>query len=254
MTKVPYTNFSYTVECIPYQCSNAKVIQVTNIIFLTLSIHTEEKPYKCNELYHLYINVSCHCITEMIMLCKSNHSLFKYNPCLHIAIKSPLNKMKYQTEERPCVCTKRDKTLSSILCMCDSCNSTFIIKVKYMTCHSVIGLNNCKNIAGNCFYLMTNISQGLRSLTQTNLPIYIFGNYIPISKPTNANLCTSCVKNVTYRIIKLLYLEILNRIVIKPFSCTDCEFQDTFHVTRIMIYEILHMILRLLLRKSTHGE
>ena len=129
------------------------------------------------------------------------------------------------------------------------------LKVKYMTCLSVIGLNNCKNIAGNCFYLMTNISQGLRSLTQTNLPIYSDKwNYISISKPTNANLYTSCVKSVTYRIIKLLYLELLNRIVIKPFSCTDCGFQDTFHVTRIMIYEILHMILRLLLRKSTHGE
>ena len=180
----------------------------------------------------------------MIMLCKSNHSLFKYNPCLHIAIKSSLNKMKYQTEERPCVCTKRDKTFSSIQCMCDICNAIFIIKVKYMTCQSVIGLNNCKNIAGNCLYLTTNIPHGLRSLSQTNLPIYSSKwNYISISKPTNANLCTSSVKSVTYRIIKLLYLEILTRIVIKPFSCTDCDYKYTSHVTRIMIYEILHMIL-----------
>ena len=139
--------------------------------------------------------------------------------------------------------------------MCDICNSIFIIKVKYMTCHSVIGLNNCKNTAGNCFYLMTNISQGLRSLTQTNLPIYSDKwNYISISKPTNANLCTISVKSVTYRSIKLLYLEILTRIVIKPFLCTDCDYEDTSHVTRIMIYEILHMILRPFLLKATRGE
>ena len=54
VTKVPYTKYSHRFECIPYQCSNAKVIH-NNIIFLILLMHTDEKPHKCNELYHLIL-------------------------------------------------------------------------------------------------------------------------------------------------------------------------------------------------------
>ena len=127
--KVTNTKYYHPVECIPYNCIKAQIIN-EYIVFLILLIHTEEKPYKCNEMYHLYINVCCYCIAEMIMLCNSNHSLLKYNLCLHIAIKSSLNKMKYQTEERPCVCTKRDKPFYGIQSICDNCNSIFIIKLK----------------------------------------------------------------------------------------------------------------------------
>ena len=263
VTKVPYTKYSHTVECIPYQCSNAKVIH-NNIIFLILLMHTDEKPHKCNELYHLYFDICRYCCTEMKLLYKLNYSLLKSNICLQSAFKSSLYKTKYHTEDRPYVRTKCDRDFSSIQCMSDICNTIFIKVPNTKYYHSVECIPyNCIKVQIIKEYIVFLIllihteekPYKCNELYQTNLLIYSDKwNYISISKPTNANLCTSSVKSVTYRSIKLLYLEKLNRIVIKPFSCTDCDHQDTSHVTRIMIYEILHMILRPFLLKATRGE
>ena len=232
--------------------------------FLILLMHTDEKPHKCNELYHLYFDICRYCCTEMKLLYKLNYSLLKSNICLQSAFKSSLYKTKYNTEDRPYVRTKCDRDFSIIKCMSDICTTIFIkvTNTKYYHPVECIPYNCIKAQIINEYIVFLILlihteekPYKCNELYQINLPIYSDKwNYISISKPTNANLCTSSVKSVTYRSIKLLYLEKLNRSVIKPFSCTDCDHQDTSHVTRIMIYEILHMILRPFLLKATRGE
>ena len=58
--------------------------------FLILLMHTDEKPHKCNELYHLYFDICRYCCTEMKLLYKLNYSLLKSNICLQSAFKSSM--------------------------------------------------------------------------------------------------------------------------------------------------------------------